>query len=102
LRSQYVIFYTPSRAERDGKYRAIRVKVKRPDVHTATPLWLLSALIEHAILIRNNHVHEHFPRNVCHSFAPRRVTKLVIAPALRCRRFWNVPTLQSQQYCADD
>jgi VWFA-related protein len=36
LRSQYVIFYTPSRAERDGKYRAIRVKVKRPDVHAAT------------------------------------------------------------------
>ncbi len=36
LRSQYVIFYTPSRAERDGKYRAIRVKVKRPEVHAAT------------------------------------------------------------------
>jgi VWFA-related protein len=36
LRSQYVIFYTPSRADRDGKYRAIRVKVKRPEVHAAT------------------------------------------------------------------
>jgi VWFA-related protein len=36
LRSQYVIFYTPSRAERDGKYRAVRVKVKRPNCRAAT------------------------------------------------------------------
>ncbi|MBI1765749.1 MAG: VWA domain-containing protein [Acidobacteria bacterium] len=36
LRSQYVIFYSPTRAERDGKYRAIRVKVKRPNCQTAT------------------------------------------------------------------
>lgn len=36
LRSQYVIFYTPTRAERDGKYRAVRVKVKRPNCHAAT------------------------------------------------------------------
>ena len=36
LRSQYVIFYSPTRAERDGKYRAIRVKVNRPHCQTAT------------------------------------------------------------------
>lgn len=36
LRSQYVIFYTPTRAERDGKYRAIRVKLKRSELHAAT------------------------------------------------------------------
>lgn len=36
LRSQYVIFYSPTRAERDGRYRAIRVKVKRPNCQTAT------------------------------------------------------------------
>ncbi|NOT62043.1 MAG: VWA domain-containing protein [Acidobacteria bacterium] len=36
LRSQYVLFYTPTKVERDGKYRAVRVKVKRPGTHTAT------------------------------------------------------------------
>ncbi len=36
LRSQYVLFYTPTKADRDGKYRAVRVKVKRPGAHTAT------------------------------------------------------------------
>ena len=36
LRSQYVIFYSPTKVERDGKYRAVRVKVKRPGTHTAT------------------------------------------------------------------
>jgi VWFA-related protein len=36
LRSQYVLFYTPTKVERDGKYRSVRVKVKRPGTHTAT------------------------------------------------------------------
>ena len=36
LRSQYVIFYSPTKVERDGKYRSVRVKVKRPGTHTAT------------------------------------------------------------------
>jgi Ca-activated chloride channel family protein len=36
LRSQYVIFYTPTNSGRDGKYRSVRVKVKRPGTHSAT------------------------------------------------------------------
>ncbi len=36
LRSQYVIFYTPGVADRDGRYRAIRVKVKTPRLHVTT------------------------------------------------------------------
>ncbi len=36
LRSQYVIFYTPTNAARDGSYRAIRVKVKQPNCHATT------------------------------------------------------------------
>ena len=36
LRRQYVIFYTPTKAERDGKYRAVRVKVKCNGCRAAT------------------------------------------------------------------
>jgi VWFA-related protein len=36
LRSQYVIFYTPTNSTRDGSYRAIRVKVKQPGYHATT------------------------------------------------------------------
>jgi VWFA-related protein len=36
LRSQYVIFYTPTNATRDGSYRAIRVKVKQPGSHVTS------------------------------------------------------------------
>lgn len=36
LRSQYVIFYTPTDAVRDGRYRAIRVKVRTPRLHVTT------------------------------------------------------------------
>lgn len=36
LRSQYVIFYTPTNSERDGGYRAVRVKVNKPGVHAST------------------------------------------------------------------
>jgi VWFA-related protein len=36
LRSQYVIFYTPTHAERDGTYRAVRVKVNKTGVHATT------------------------------------------------------------------
>ncbi len=36
LRSQYVIFYTPTNSTRDGSYRAIRVKVKQPGYHVTT------------------------------------------------------------------
>jgi VWFA-related protein len=36
LRSQYVIFYTPTNATRDGSYRGVRVKVKQPNCHATT------------------------------------------------------------------
>lgn len=36
LRSQYVIFYTPTDAVRDGRYRAIRVRLKTPRLHVTT------------------------------------------------------------------
>ncbi len=36
LRSQYVISYTPTDAARDGRYRAIRVKLKDPTCHATT------------------------------------------------------------------
>ncbi len=36
LRSQYIIFYTPTNAARDGSYRAVRVKVKQPQTHVTT------------------------------------------------------------------
>ncbi|MGH9841753.1 MAG: VWA domain-containing protein [Blastocatellia bacterium] len=36
LRSQYVIFYTPTNSTRDGSYRAVRVKVKQPGLHVTT------------------------------------------------------------------
>lgn len=36
LRSQYVIFYTPTNPARDGQYRSIRVKVKQPGYHATT------------------------------------------------------------------
>ena len=36
LRSQYVIFYTPTNSTRDGSYRAIKVKVKQPGYHATT------------------------------------------------------------------
>ncbi len=36
LRSQYVIFYTPTNPERDGSYRSVRVKVKQPGFRAAT------------------------------------------------------------------
>jgi len=38
LRSQYVIFYTPTDATRDGGYRAIRVKLKSPAYHATSRL----------------------------------------------------------------
>jgi VWFA-related protein len=36
LRSQYVIFYTPTNSTRDGSYRAIRVKMKYPGYRATT------------------------------------------------------------------
>ncbi|MFN0110063.1 MAG: VWA domain-containing protein [Blastocatellia bacterium] len=36
LRSQYVIFYTPTNPVRDGSYRSIRVKVKTPGYRATT------------------------------------------------------------------
>lgn len=36
LRSQYVIFYTPTNGARDGSYRAVRVKAKQPGLHVTT------------------------------------------------------------------
>ena len=36
LRSQYIIFYTPTNAARDGSYRSIRVKVKQPNCHVTS------------------------------------------------------------------
>ncbi|MGE0130953.1 MAG: VWA domain-containing protein [Blastocatellales bacterium] len=36
LRSQYVIFYTPTNSTRDGSYRAVKVKVKQPGYHATT------------------------------------------------------------------
>ena len=36
LRSQYLIFYTPIDPVRDGRYRAIRVKVRQPRNHVST------------------------------------------------------------------
>jgi VWFA-related protein len=38
LRSQYVIFYTPQNATRDGKYRTVRVKVKCKDCRATSRL----------------------------------------------------------------
>lgn len=36
LRSQYVIFYTPTNPVRDGSYRSVRVKVKTPGYRATT------------------------------------------------------------------
>lgn len=36
LRSQYVIFYTPTNSNRDGSYRSVRVKVSQPSYHATT------------------------------------------------------------------
>jgi len=36
LRSQYVIFYTPTNNDRDGSYRSVRVKVSQPGYHATT------------------------------------------------------------------
>ncbi len=36
LRSQYVIFYTPTNSARDGSYRAVKVKVKQPGYRATT------------------------------------------------------------------
>lgn len=36
LRSQYVIFYTPTNSARDGSYRGVRVKTKAPGLHVTT------------------------------------------------------------------
>ena len=36
LRSQYAIFYTPTAAIRDGRYRAIRVQVRKHHLHVTT------------------------------------------------------------------
>lgn len=36
LRSQYLIFYTPTVAARDGRYRSVRVKVRPPRLHVTT------------------------------------------------------------------
>jgi len=36
LRSQYLIFYTPVDGKRDGRYRAVRVKVRVPNLHAST------------------------------------------------------------------
>jgi VWFA-related protein len=36
LRSQYVIFYTPTNSTRDGSYRSIKVKLKHPGYHATT------------------------------------------------------------------
>jgi len=36
LRSQYIISYSPTDAARDGRYRAIRVKLKDPAYHATT------------------------------------------------------------------
>lgn len=38
LRSQYVIYYTPRDANRDGRYRTVRVKAKCTDCHTTSRL----------------------------------------------------------------
>src|SRR5581483_6756159 len=38
LRNQYVIFYTPTDARRDGRYRATRVKISRPASQATTRL----------------------------------------------------------------
>ncbi len=36
LRSQYVIFYTPTEPVRDGRYRAIKVQLRKPRLHVTT------------------------------------------------------------------
>ena len=36
LRSQYVIFYTPTNPARDGSYRSVRVKVKQQGFRATT------------------------------------------------------------------
>lgn len=36
LRSQYIIFYTPTNPTRDGSYRSVRVKVKQPGFRATT------------------------------------------------------------------
>lgn len=38
LRSQYVIFYTPGNANRDGRYRTVRVQAKCKDCHATSRL----------------------------------------------------------------
>lgn len=40
LRNQYVIFYSPSNAERDGKYRRVSVKLVQPKgLPPLRPFW---------------------------------------------------------------
>jgi Ca-activated chloride channel family protein len=36
LRSQYLIFYTPTEPVRDGRYRAIKVQLRKPRLHATT------------------------------------------------------------------
>lgn len=38
LRSQYVLSYSPINANRDGRYRTVRVKTKQPDLHVTSRL----------------------------------------------------------------
>ena len=38
LRNQYVIYYTPNNSQRDGRYRAVRVKVKDTNFHVTSRL----------------------------------------------------------------
>ena len=38
LRNQYVIYYTPNNSQRDGRYRAVRVKVKDTNYHVTSRL----------------------------------------------------------------
>ena len=38
LRSQYVIYYTPQNANKDGRYRAVKVKTSKPEYHVTSRL----------------------------------------------------------------
>ena len=38
LRSQYVIYYTPQNANKDGRYRAVKVKTSSPEFHVTSRL----------------------------------------------------------------